>query len=307
MSLEPLKRQQRLHVAIPASIVSDIPHLREKTFKLGFIGRALAVFRVDEVIVYPDILGVDQSRDQRLIHTILTYMETPQYLRKKLFGIMPELRYAGILPPLRTPHHPTQNRKRNLKVGEFRDGIVLKGNRHGVFIDIGVEEPIFVPDVHIRSGMRVTVKITSDGENPKAILVNPKEIPIYWGYKVVISKNPLGKIIKEGSFNLVIATSKYGEPLIKVKDDILKRWCMSKSILIAFGSPTQGLHEIIRQEGIELSEVSDFIVNVIPRQATETVRTEEALYATLAILNLLTEPLCTNNYVTCDPSQGRYS
>ncbi|MEM1514801.1 MAG: RNA methyltransferase [Candidatus Bathyarchaeia archaeon] len=302
MSLEPLKRQQRLHVAIPASIVSDVPHLREKTFKLGFIGRALAVFRIDEVIVYPDILSIDQSRDQRLIQMILSYMETPQYLRKKLFGIMPELCYAGILPPLRTPHHLTQNKKRSLKVGEFRDGIVLKECRHGVFIDIGVEEPIFVPNVHVRSGMRVTVKIVNEGENPKVILVNPEEIPIYWGYKVVISKDPLGKTIKKGSFNLVIATSRYGESLIKVKDEILNRWRFSKSILIAFGSPTQGLHEITKQEGLELSEVSDFIVNVIPRQATETVRTEEALYSALAILNFLTEPLCANNYITRNSS-----
>ncbi|MCX8171858.1 MAG: RNA methyltransferase, partial [Candidatus Bathyarchaeota archaeon] len=92
-------------MAIPASTVSDVPHLREKTLKIGWIGRALAIFRVDEVMVYPDIPEIDQSGDLKLISTILSYLETPQYIRKKLFGIMPELRYVGILPPLRTPHH----------------------------------------------------------------------------------------------------------------------------------------------------------------------------------------------------------
>lgn len=300
MFSEPLKRRQKLSVALPASIVSDVPHLREKTFKVGFIGRALAIFRVDEVIIYPDILGVDQSKDQKFVYTILSYMETPQYLRKKLFGITPELRYAGILPPLRTPHHPTQSRKKGLRVGEYRDGVVVGEDKRGVLVDIGVEEPVLVPETRVKIGMRVTVKIISGGDNPKAILVNPDEIPVYWGYKVTISKVPLGQMIKKSSFDLVIATSKYGEPLIKVKDDLLERWHKSKSVLIAFGSPTQGLYEIVRQEGIELTDISDFIINVIPRQATETVRTEEAIYATLAIINFLTEPLCSNNQVASD-------
>jgi hypothetical protein len=46
-----------------------------------------------------------------------------------------------------------------------------------------------------------------------------------------------------------------------------------------------GLHEIAAQEKLTLEEVADFVVNTIPCQGTETVRTEEALYASLAILN----------------------
>jgi len=41
----------------------------------------------------------------------------------------------------------------------------------------------------------------------------------------------------------------------------------------------------VAQESLELSEITDFVVNTIPEQGTETVRTEEALYASLAILN----------------------
>ncbi|MEM3956329.1 MAG: putative RNA uridine N3 methyltransferase [Candidatus Bathyarchaeia archaeon] len=293
---EPLRRRQKLSIAIPASIVSDVPHLREKTLKVGFIGRALAIFRVDEVIIYPDILGMDQSREQKLVSTILSYMETPQYLRKRLFRVMPELRYAGVLPPLRTPHHPTRSKKRDLKIGEFRDGIVLRESKNGILVDIGVEEPVFIPGLRIKRDTRVTVKVVSDGDNPKIVLVDQSEIPLYWGYRVTISKNPIGQMIKSGLFDLVIATSKYGEPFMKVKDNLLERWRKSRSILVAFGSPTQGLYEIVRQEGLDLRKISDFIVNVVPRQATETVRTEEAIYATLAILNLLTEPLCADDY-----------
>jgi len=287
--IKPLKRHRKLCVAIPASIVSDVPHLREKTFKIGLIGRALAIFRVDEVIIYPDMLGADQRGDLNFVATILSYMETPQYLRKKLFKIMPKLRYAGILPPLRTPHHPTQSKMKNLKIGEFREGVVVAKSKRGVLVDVGVEKPIPISGVRIPLGTRVTVKIVKNGENPRAELTNRNEISIYWGYKVTLSKIPFGRMIKDGAFDMVIATSRRGEPFMKVKDALLGKWRKSKCILVAFGSPSQGLWEIVEQEGMKLNELADFIVNTVPKQATETVRTEEALYATLAILNLLAE------------------
>jgi len=56
---------------------------------------------------------------------------------------------------------------------------------------------------------------------------------------------------------------------------------------VAFGAPTQGLQEIVAQENLRLDEVADFTVNTIPDQGTETVRTEEALYASLAVLNTI--------------------
>jgi predicted SPOUT superfamily RNA methylase MTH1 len=288
-SLQPLRRLQKICVAIPASLISDTPHLREKTFKVGLVGRALAIFRVDEVAIYPDQPKIDQSRDLNFIATILSYMETPQYLRKRLFGIMPELRYAGILPPLRTPHHPTQSSMRNLRVGEFREGVVVSEARDGVLADIGVERPILVLGARVPAGKRITVKVTSTGEEPKAILSSRDEIPIYWGYNVRVSNFPLGKMIREEAFDLVIATSRRGEQIMRVKDAILERWKRSRRVLIAFGSPTQGLYEIVRQEGIELDDLADFVINTIPKQAAETVRTEEALYATLAIFNIMTE------------------
>src|SRR5437773_4426237 len=60
--LEPPRRPQRLSVALPASFTRDIPHLREKTGRVGTIARALAIFRVDEVVVYND--GKDRISKQ---------------------------------------------------------------------------------------------------------------------------------------------------------------------------------------------------------------------------------------------------
>jgi predicted SPOUT superfamily RNA methylase MTH1 len=95
--------KKKTSIAIPASVVSDTPHLREKTSKIGLIGRAAAIFKVNEIIIYPDNPRTSQTAEMDLIATLLAYMETPQYLRKRLFKIKPDLQFAGILPPLRTP------------------------------------------------------------------------------------------------------------------------------------------------------------------------------------------------------------
>jgi len=283
----PLKRNRTLSIAIPASLVSDVPHLREKTFKVGLVGRVAAIFCVDEVIVFPDLPGVDQRRDANLIATILSYMETPQYLRKRLFKIEPELRYVGVLPPLRTFHHPLSNRIENLTVGEYREGVVVSSFISGSMVDIGVEHPALVSGVQLPINSRVTVKITELGRRPRAALASHDEVKVYWGYRVTISDIPLGQFLKSRLFDLVIATSRYGRPFMEVREELERRWKNSSKILVAFGAPIQGLYEIAAHERLQLDEVSHFTINTIPSQGTETVRTEEALYASLAILNLL--------------------
>ena len=88
--------KKKLSIAIPASVISDTPHLREKTSKIGLIGRAAAIFRVDEIIIYSDNPKTNQMLDMDFIALLLSYLETPQYLRKALFKIEPRLQYAGI-------------------------------------------------------------------------------------------------------------------------------------------------------------------------------------------------------------------
>jgi len=281
------RRDRKLAVAIPVSIVSDIPHLREKTLKLGLVGRAAAIFRVNEIVVFPDNLGSNQKRDRNLIVTLLSYLETPQYLRKRLFKIKPELRYAGILPPLRTPHHPLEKRARKLKTGEYREGAVVSVTEAGSLVDIGVERPVLIPDQKLPVNKRVTIKITKAGKHPRVILANREEIEAYWGYTVTPSKVSFGQLAKSYAYDLVIATSKMGAPLTQVADELAERWKKAGNIVVAFGAPTQGLQEIVAQENLSLDKVADFTVNTIPDQGTETVRTEEALYATLALLNVI--------------------
>jgi len=280
-------QKKKLAIVIPASIVSDTPHLREKTFKIGLVGRAAAVFRVNEIIIFKDLPKQRQEKELKLVSTVLAYMETPQYLRKKLFKITPELRYAGILPPLRTPHHPLANKAKDLKIGEFREAVVTSATREGTFADVGVEKPAFIPKIRLKTGKRITVKIVRRNKLLEAALASPDEIREYWGYKTTAYPLPLGQVLKRRNFDLVVATSRYGKMLKEVAAELRSRWSEAKEIAVVFGSPSLGLYEIAKHEKLSLDDVADFVVNTIPNQGTETVRTEEAIFASLALFNVL--------------------
>jgi predicted SPOUT superfamily RNA methylase MTH1 len=285
----PIKHPFDYTIAIPASFVSDIPHIREKTFRIGLIGRAAAMFRVDEVAIYPDMPNVDQREDIGLVQAVLSYMETPQYLRRRLFKIVPELQYAGTLPPLRTPHHPTANKTSDLKQGEFREGAVISTSNEGSLVDIGVEHPALLRGVNLKASSRVTVRVSAVDRTPEVALADPRDNETYWGYKVTVSNTPFGQFLKARRFDLVIATSIRGRQIKEVMSDLANRFRTSHKILTAFGAPSQGLYQITAREQLKLDDIADFVVNTIPNQATETIRTEEAVYASLSILNTLSK------------------
>jgi predicted SPOUT superfamily RNA methylase MTH1 len=281
--------RKKISIAIPASIVADAPHLREKTSKIGLIGRVAAIFRISEIIIYLDDPQVNQEADANLIEKVLIYMETPQYLRKKLFRIRSELRYVGILPPLRTPHHPLNRKMKNLRVGEYREGVTLtkKNSSHedDLLVEIGVEKPALIKNARLPANKRVTIKVLKVNKNIEAELTSREQISEYWGYTVSRENLSFAELVKTKGFDLTIATSKYGTNFTDISDPVTRRLKHAEFILVAFGSPTQGLHKIVRQERVNLVDIVDFVINTVPRQGTETIRTEEALTATLAILN----------------------
>ena len=279
-----------LAIAIPASVIADTPHLREKTSKIGFIGRAAAIFQVDEIIVYADNPKVNQKIDLDLIALLLCYMETPQYLRKRLFELKPELQYAGILPPLRTPHHPLQGRVRDLQVGEYREGVVVSRARNGVLVDIGVEQAALLVGAQLPLNERLSVKVTKLAGQVEVQTASRTEIPNYWGYAVTVERHSLRAILESKTFDLTVGTSKFATRFQETAQKLGERWRKARNILILFGAPTRGLHEIAKDEGANLNRIVDFVVNTVPNQGTETVRTEEALLATLAVLNVHFEP-----------------
>jgi predicted SPOUT superfamily RNA methylase MTH1 len=278
--------KKKLSIAIPASVISDRPHLREKTSKIGLIGRAAAIFRVDEIIVYPDNPRANQGEDLDFIAFLLNYLETPQYLRKTLFKIEPILQFVGILPPLRTPHHPLSGKIKHLKVGEYREGVVLSQTKEGLLVEIGVDRPALLREKQFAVGDRLTLQVVRVGEQVEVQTVSRDIVPVYWGYKVRVEKRSFGQLATDEKFDLTIATARIGDNFMDVASEIGEKWSSAQHVLVAFGAPTRGLHEIVKDEGLELCEIADFVVNMIPEQGTVTVRTEEALLASLSILNV---------------------
>lgn len=275
------RRKSRLSIAVPASLVSEYSNLREKTEIIGRLARSAAIFRVEEIIIY-----LDQPDESNFIKLILGYAETPQFLRKHIYSVRPELQYAGVLQPLRTPHHQLEASSTNLVLGEYREGVLL--DQQGVnVVDIGVEKPIRFVGKSPSRGSRVTVKIIETSPEPRCEMARRAEIPNYWGYEIQAAKKSLGEIASSGLYNLTISTSRTGTPYVSEQERLKSSLAEARSILVAFGSPRQGIPELLRREHRDVANCFQFNLNTIPEQGTETVRTEEAVHATLAIINLL--------------------
>ncbi len=274
------RRRNRLSIAIPASMVSEHRHLRDKTEALGRVGRAAAIYRVEEIIVYPD-----EPDESTLMKYILGYMETPQYLRKHLFDKRPELRYVGTLPPLRTPHHPLENRAEKVTLGETREGVVTNVIDGGYMVDVGLDRPMEVKGRAPSRGSRVTVQIVEKQPSLRGRPAKKSRLGTYWGYDLRGSNYRLCELALSPEWDLTIATSRKGVDFDSAAPEIRSVWEESRRTLVAFGSHSEGVYEIIDKERKRAEECFRFIVNTIPGQGTETVRTEEAVHATLALLN----------------------
>jgi len=277
------KKRIRLGIAIPASLTLNY-NLRDKTVKAGLIARAAAIFRVNDIFIYLDKYGVESEGE--LLCTLLRYCETPQYLRKRMYKLSEFLKYAGILPPLKIPSHIVPTNISEIRDGDFREGVVVKNNDKGSLIDIGLEKLYPIPK-KLRVGERVTVKVHKQGNGLKLSLASKDEINVYWGYTVHYNYETIVDCIRNYDFDLIIATSKHGNNIHEILEELSSAISNSSKILILFGSPYEGLFEICRRFNSELSDIANFIVNTIPSQGCETVRTEESIFSTLSILNLL--------------------
>ncbi len=267
-------------IAIPSSLTMESRDLRVNTLKVGLIARAAAVFRMNRIVIYRD----PEHNGSRFMAMVLGYMDTPQYLRRMLIPRREELRHVGMLPPLRTAHHPVESRSESLKIGEFRVGAVVEsvGSDDGVWVEIGIDRPIPLrTEGRYPVGKRLNVRIYS--QNPLAAEpVDQSEIPYYWGYETEIVESLEGFLASRKDA-LVILTSRRGRAVTPQLLSELGQQGTKRDLAVAFGSPARGVDAFLSKEAIDRYEM----INTIPHQGTETVRVEEAVFATLATLNLM--------------------
>ena len=286
---------QPLHLsfAIPSSFLDIYSNRNQQTQQIGRIARAAAIFHVNEILVYQDANNTIQRRNSQLITRVLEYMETPQYLRKHLFGKLRELRYVGLLPPLRTPHHPLEKHARNLKNGEIREGFAYE-DKQKIVVDVGVEKPLLLMEKYSKKlPSRITVQIhRSDNGRLIAQPCNPPDASIYWGYKIRQIQQPLTDFLqKSSSYKLVIAATRKGELVDNQVTSLRRAWQKAGHLLLLFGSHEEGLDVIFRRMGHDLSSITKHQVNFLAHQGVATIRVEEAVLIGLATFRLIEQAL----------------
>jgi len=278
-------------ICIPSSVVREAEDDREATRKLGTVARAAAVFRADRLVVFPDEDG-ERRRSGEYVRTVLGYAATPPELRKDLWGERDELRYAGVLPPLRVPW----------RTGSPPDG--SESTTQGLVTEVGPEgrvrvnsplreHPIslLVPsNMEVRAGERVTIRVSSREPVRARITGKPSA-----GFQVVGAD--LSEALADGG--LAVATSRHGESLsVSRLGELVADAAKAGGYTVAFGAPERGLPEMLGcqpedvhtavEDGrrVEPDPGFDLWLNTIPSQGSGVVRTEEALFATLGSLTL---------------------
>lgn len=255
--LENLKKYGKirtLSIAFPSSIFDNVPTPLLEAYLVGQVARAAVVYNVCEIVIFDEeeppqpMLsntinhqrndnGGNSFRTQRLVK-LFEYAECPQYLRKRIFGIEPDLKYAGIIHPLEAQHH--------LRTSQiecpYREGVTVKNIQHekkgkmGDFteVNIGLNQPVIVPGT-LDLNTRVTVQVdpndlkkiqsmlgTTSSERYEALVVPPIEpiekLNLHWGYYVRKAKS-LSQALRENVFcpeqkrfyDIVIGTSERGD------------------------------------------------------------------------------------------------
>ena len=238
---------------------------------------------------------------------ILSYLETPPYLRKDLFPLHPDLRLAGSLPSLDMPHHLRRHEWCQYREGvtklelphkrERKIGRMLPGH---TYVSTGLDIRVFVSGL-IAPETRVTVKF-KDKERSEEIPGNEllaeavapsaprEEAGYYWGYSVRSASCLSGLLTEcpfDGGYDLTIGTSERGVPISNL--DSRKKSTSHPvpefaHMMVVFGG-VAGLEVAVKSDkeleglGVKSPEaLFDHWVNLCPGQGSRTIRTEEAVW-----------------------------
>ncbi len=261
---------KKLAVSIPDTVLEEKESLREKTAKVGTIARACAIYGVDTIEIFRDPRGRGEGP---WVRKILEYLETPQYLRRRIYPIDESLKYAGILPPLRIPSHKVKVRLDQVAVGDVREGVTDEDGT----VDVGLDAS-FRLEGRAPVGRRITVRIVRVSP-PTAVAIPKEAAGAYWGYRV--EEKAYTDVLQDGRFGVKIATSRLGQPLKSALRALGEAIQGANGAKLIFGPPSKGLYEIF---GRRLTDEADFVLNLYPEQHAETVRTEEAIFAGLGLV-----------------------
>ena len=147
------------------------------------------------------------------------------------------------------------------------------------------------PGMEVAEGERVTVRISSRRPVRAKLTDEPAGL--------AVERTDLSEALGRSDAGVRIATSRFGERVSINRLSGLSERIERDGMTVAFGAPGRGLPAILDMEvetadaladavepGSSRSTGFDLWLNTIPRQGSETVRTEEAMFASLACLTL---------------------
>lgn len=253
----------RKMLLIPSTFTGEKKDIKIRNFLISQVARAAVTFGINEIGVYYD---KDPKFDShglgRYIVKVLKYLNTPPYIRKIAFPIEKDLKEIGSCLPIKARYHYDRSRYTYVYVLNKKEDLYR-------VTDGSIE-------FEVKSKKKYKSNILIYDKNKKEF-VEKYETEIYFGYEVFYYNKPLEKLLnklKKENF-LIIGTSKLGEDIRKVN------FKTKNNIAIAFGSFARGFEDIWKEN---FKEMFDIVINSVPDQQIESIRTEEAIFYTLALL-----------------------
>jgi predicted SPOUT superfamily RNA methylase MTH1 len=251
-------RRKNLSVILFTSIFDTENSLSEITLKLSYIIRFLVDFRVSELWWVRDS---KRKGIEKIIRDLVEYALAPPYA-KRYIPIRPTLKKVGLLEPVNIPAHVVINGGAE---GEIR--ISVNG-------DIGLNK---------KKEKLCNKKYCLIIDSESGEIVSYPFYPYYTGFKLhFIDKKQFLMILNDKieSSNILIG-SRIGVNIQTISEKI-KEIYESKGLRVVIGPPKEGLAKY-------LNSFNGFLINFLPKQGVKDVRAEEALMASLTLLNYFLE------------------
>ncbi len=282
--MQTTKKNLKYDIAIPDSYLYGVKTDIDKTSKIFQLARTLSIFRIRNINIFHDKVLNPTAYERQFMSTVLEYLDTPPYLRRKIYPMSEMLKTVGRLHPIRSPHHKDKVDLKHLKSGEIRVGLTER--RGGVLcVDVGLDFLLNYEGKFHQVGKKINVKLLRKNKQILAVDVTDKELDdMYWGYSVHYFPD-LRKTIERYNPSNLILTSKYSKYFEneEMQLNLSEGANAVTTILVIFGSPKYGLDVIFEKEGVDMNKYQSY--NFFPFQGTQTVRLEEAVLGVLSILN----------------------
>jgi predicted SPOUT superfamily RNA methylase MTH1 len=162
--------------------------------------------------------------------------------------------------------------------GDMRWGIQV---RRGL-IDIGLGKSVAYHE-EVSDQEPTLFRIVSGPPRLKLERVDRSGLSIYFGYAVETENDLIDRLRKSSGTRIVLSRS--GTPYQETERRIAESVSVTLGLTAVFGAPTEGVSEIFADRRDDLESVVDIWLNTAADQGTETIRLEEALLISLALLN----------------------